>query len=216
MLHPRDGGPSKGNHAGGDAAHSPPAHSPPAPPHPGQSPAGQPPAGDRDWVRVAVRRYERPLVAYATHLTGRLDAARDVVQETFVRLCGANRGDVEPRLAQWLFTVTRNGAIDHRRKQWRMRLTDDDAVNGLAAGQCSPDEAAERDDALTAVLDAVDALPPVQQEVVRLKFQHGLSYKEIGAVMNLTATNVGFILHTALKAVRAQLDDAKRRKQAGA
>lgn len=207
MLHPRDGGPSKGNHAGADAA--PPSQAPPHPP-------AQPPPGDRDWVRVAVRRYERPLVAYATHLTGRLDAARDVVQETFVRLCGANRGDVEHRLAQWLFTVTRNGAIDHRRKQWRMRLTDDDAVDALAAGQCSPDEAAERDDALTAVLDAVDALPPVQQEVVRLKFQHGLSYKEIGAVMNLTATNVGFILHTALKAVRAQLDEAKRRKQAGA
>jgi RNA polymerase sigma-70 factor (ECF subfamily) len=43
---------------------------------------------------------------------------------------------------------------------------------------------------------------------VRLKFQHGLSYKEIGAVLNLTATNVGFILHTALKAVRARLDDS--------
>ena len=164
---------------------------------------------DREWVRAAVRRYERPLVAYAAHLTGRLEQARDVVQETFVRLCGADRQDVEPRLAAWLFAVTRNGAIDLRRKERRMRLVEDDEPFGaLVAGQTPPDLAAERGDALSAVLDAISTLPPVQQEAVRLKFQHGLSYKEIGAVLNLTATNVGFILHTALKAVRARLDDS--------
>jgi RNA polymerase sigma-70 factor (ECF subfamily) len=163
---------------------------------------------DREWVRAAVRRYERPLVAYAAHLTGNLDQARDVVQETFVRLCGADRAEVEPRLAAWLFTVTRNGAIDLRRKQKRMRLVEDDEpFAAMVAGQTPPDLVAERGDSLSAVLDAIATLPPVQQEAVRLKFQHGLSYKEIGAVLNLTATNVGFILHTALKAVRARLDD---------
>jgi RNA polymerase sigma-70 factor (ECF subfamily) len=45
----------------------------------------------------------------------------------------------------------------------------------------------------------------VQQEAVRLKFQHGLSYKEIASVLDLTVTNVGFILHTALKTLRARL-----------
>ena len=38
-----------------------------------------PPGTDREWVLAAVRRYERPLIAYATHLTGRLETARDVV-----------------------------------------------------------------------------------------------------------------------------------------
>jgi RNA polymerase sigma-70 factor (ECF subfamily) len=183
--------------------------------HPdGPSPDGPDEAGrapreaEREWVRAAVRRYERPLVAYAAHLTGSLDQARDVVQETFVRLCSADRPDVETRLAAWLFAVTRNGAIDLRRKQRRMRLVEDDEPFAtLVAGQASPELAAERGDSLSAIHDAISTLPPVQQEAVRLKFQHGLSYKEIGAVLNLTATNVGFILHTALKAVRARLDD---------
>jgi len=171
--------------------------------------ARAPREADREWVRAAVRRYERPLVAYAAHLTGSLDQARDVVQETFVRLCSADRPDVGTRLAAWLFAVTRNGAIDLRRKQRRMRLVEDDEPFAtLVAGQSSPDLAAERGDSLSAILDAISTLPPVQQEAVRLKFQHGLSYKEIGAVLNLTATNVGFILHTALKAVRTRLDDS--------
>lgn len=169
------------------------------------APGASPP--HHEWVRSAVRHYERPLVAYAAHLTGRLDAARDVVQETFVRLCAADRSDVEPRLAAWLFTVTRNGAIDHRRKERRMRLTQDDPVDVIPADEAAPDDAAERDDALSAVLKALAQLPAVQQEAVRLKFQHGLSYKEIGAVLNLAPTNVGFILHTALKTLRTQFNE---------
>jgi RNA polymerase sigma-70 factor (ECF subfamily) len=70
----------------------------------------------------------------------------------------------------------------------------------FAADRESPTDAAERVDAYGRVVEAMAGLPPRQQEVVRLKFQHGLSYKEIGQVMNLTATNVGFILHTAIKA----------------
>jgi RNA polymerase sigma-70 factor (ECF subfamily) len=179
----------------------------PTPPGPPNTPRA-PTEADREWLRASVRRYERPLVAYAAHLTGGLESARDVVQETFVRLCAAQRADVEPRLAAWLFAVTRNGAIDHRRKQRRMRLVEDDEpFAGLVAGQNPPDLAAERGDSLSAILDTLSTLPPVQQEAVRLKFQHGLSYKEIAAVLNLTATNVGFILHTALKAVRSRLDD---------
>lgn len=172
-------------------------------------------SANREWVRAAVRRYERPLVAYAAHLAGGIETARDVVQETFVRLCGADRADVEPRLAAWLFTVTRNGCIDQRRKERRMRLIQDEPSETFASNGESPDHAAERRDSLSAVLQALGALPPVQQEVVRLKFQHGLSYKEIGAVLNLTATNVGFILHGALKTLRAHLNEtpAARRKK---
>ena len=162
---------------------------------------------DRHWVRAAVERFERPLVAYAADLTGRLDVAREVVQETFVRLCSAERESVEPRLAPWLFTVCRNLATDHRRKERRMSLLDHDRTETVASPAPAPGDAAEREDTVSAVLKCLASLPPVQQEAIRLKFQHGLSYKEIGAVMNLTVTNVGFILHTGLKTIRTQLAD---------
>jgi RNA polymerase sigma-70 factor (ECF subfamily) len=80
-------------------------------------------------------------------------------------------------------------------------------MDTLAANASSPGEAAEFGDSVSAVLSAMAGLPPVQQEAVRLKFQHGLSYKEIAAVLNLTVTNVGFILHTALKALRERLKE---------
>jgi RNA polymerase sigma-70 factor (ECF subfamily) len=169
------------------------------------------PVDDRGWVCAAVERHERSLVAYALHLTGHADAARDVVQETFARLLAAERAEVEPRLAQWLFTVARNLAVDRKRKERRMSLLDDTPAHVYASRSPAPADAAERSDSLSAVLESLATLPPVQQEVVRLKFQGGLSYREIGDVLDLSATNVGFILHTALKAVRARLAEKDRK-----
>jgi RNA polymerase sigma-70 factor (ECF subfamily) len=50
----------------------------------------------------------------------------------------------------------------------------------------------------------IDRLPPNQQEVVRLKFQHGFSYKEISRITELTVTNVGFLIHAAVTRMRAE------------
>ena len=179
----------------------------------GQATAATLPAAERDWVRRALDRYERALVSYAAHLAGDVERARDVVQETFVRLCGANQKDVEPRLAQWLFTVTRNLAIDCRRKERRMRLVNElepERVRTTNEAAADPALAAERVDSVSLVLRTLADLPPVQQDVIRLKFQHGLSYREIGEVLNLTATNVGFLIHTGIKTLRNRLanDDA--------
>ena len=47
------------------------------------------------------------------------------------------------------------------------------------------------------VMQALATLPENQQEVIRLRFQEGLSYKDIAAVTELTVTNVGYLIHTA-------------------
>ena len=55
------------------------------------------------------------------------------------------------------------------------------------------------------LLKQIARLPDRQQEVLRLKFNAGLSYKEIAEVTGLTSTNVGFILHTAISKLRQRL-----------
>jgi RNA polymerase sigma-70 factor (ECF subfamily) len=51
----------------------------------------------------------------------------------------------------------------------------------------------------------VDGLPDNQQEVVRLKFQNGLSYREISCITKLSVSNVGYLIHTAIQKIRAEL-----------
>jgi RNA polymerase sigma-70 factor (ECF subfamily) len=40
---------------------------------------------------------------------------------------------------------------------------------------------------------------------VRLKFQAGLSYREISRVTELSVSNVGYLIHTAIRTLRRQL-----------
>lgn len=132
-----------------------------------------------------------------------------MVQEVFLRLCRANRGEVEPHLAQWLFTVCRRLVIDGRRKDGRMTQLSLQSAEPWS-GDVGPVAAAEQADSLGRAVDLMSTLPPNQQEVLRLKFQHGLSYREIAGVTGLTETNVGFLIHTGLKTLRHRMAPAER------
>lgn len=163
-------------------------------------------------VRSAVERFEQPLMSYARHvLGGDLERARDVVQETFLRLIGQDPDKVAPHLTEWLYTVCRNLAIDVRRKERRMERLSDAEADSAASDFPNPGARAENDDALSHVLRSLKQLPRNQQECIRLKFQNGLSYKEISQVTGLTVTNVGFLIHTGLKTLRLRLVAEKKK-----
>jgi RNA polymerase sigma factor (sigma-70 family) len=158
-----------------------------------------------DWVHAALRQYEGPLTRYAAQITGDVERARDVVQDTFLKLCAEEPEKLAGRVPEWLYTVCRNRALDVQRKERRMTTLDNAAMETIASREPAPDAAAETRDSAGQVRRMLAALPPNQQEVVRLKFQNGLSYQEISRVTSLTVTNVGFLLHTALKTIRQQM-----------
>jgi RNA polymerase sigma-70 factor (ECF subfamily) len=158
-------------------------------------------------------QFERPLVGYAAHLLGGdAERARDVVQEAFFRLCAEPRQRVEPHLREWLYAVCRNLAFDIRRKERRMQPMTEAQAEGFVSLEEDPTEIVQREDASTHVAAALQSLSANQQEVVRLKFQHGLSYKQISDVTKLSVTNVGFLLHTAMKTLRHKLGETAEAK----
>ncbi len=165
----------------------------------------QDPSEHGRWIRSVVDRYEGKLVRYAAQIVGDADRGRDVVQDAFLRLCRQERAKVDGHLAEWLFTVCRNRAIDVKRKEERMRpLT----ANQAAVQQSSqPDQATvvERRDCVERIHALLEGLPDNQQEVVRLKFQAGLSYRQISRVTQLSISNVGYLIHTAIHKLREQL-----------
>jgi RNA polymerase sigma-70 factor (ECF subfamily) len=144
------------------------------------------------WVLDAVARYERSLILYASRLLGDAERARDVVQDTFLKLCGQRREDLRERLAEWLGRMSRLG---------------DDQVSTCTSPEPDPAESAERRESAALVLDYLDGLPDNQREVIRLKFQNGFSYREISRISGHSISNVGFLIHTGLKTLRKRLAD---------
>jgi RNA polymerase sigma factor (sigma-70 family) len=173
--------------------------------HPGRRMIPPEPSANGHWIHTAVDQYEGPLVRYAARLTGSVETARDVVQETFLRLCRAERNEVEPHLAQWLFTVCRNHAIEVTRKETRMKTLNEDTAGETRSAEPCQTGAIEARETVGQLLQLLASLPANQQEVVRLKFQNGLSYREISEVTQLSVTNVGYLLHTAIQTLRRKM-----------
>ena len=121
-------------------------------------------------MQILLRRFEIPLLQFATRITGDRERARDVVQETFVKF--HNNGAFQnPEPATWLFTVCRNGALNVCRKERRMQYLDEGLIEAREAEQPMPFERLEQQEAAGFLLRIVATLPPRQQEVIQLNFK---------------------------------------------
>jgi RNA polymerase sigma factor (sigma-70 family) len=162
-----------------------------------------------EWIRAAMDGYQGRLIRFAARITGDVESARDVVQDTFLRLCRTDVEFVGDHLAAWLFRVCRNRALDVRKKERPLR-----SLEGAEAPTEGPDldphERLERTEEVRRVLAAVEGLTPAQQEILRLRFQEELSYKEIALVTAQSVSNVGFLIHTAMKQLRQELKAKER------
>lgn len=162
-------------------------------------------AAHRRWINEALAQYESRLVRYAARFTGNVELARDVVQDAFVKLCKEDRAKLDGHVAAWLYTVCRNRALDVMKKEGRMEALRQERAEAQADPAPGPQIRAARREEHALVLEVLATLPPNQQEAFRLKFEHGLSYREIGRVMNMPLSTVSYTITQALTAIRTRL-----------
>lgn len=151
---------------------------------------------------AALERYERPLIRYALNFTGDLEEARDVVQDTFLRLSQQPRLPEAERLAPWLFTVCKNRALDYQRKHARLVVTEVAVLDQQTSEAAWPGAAMETRENAAALRSLIEQLPARQREAVTLKFIAGLDYKEMSQVMKTSIGNVGYLIHHGVQALR--------------
>ncbi|MCB9903829.1 MAG: sigma-70 family RNA polymerase sigma factor [Planctomycetes bacterium] len=158
-----------------------------------------------DWIHEALALYERPLLFYAARFCHDRERARDVVQETFLRLCRQRREAVEERLREWLFTVCRNCALDVARKEGRVNALTEEQERRRGSEPDSATRDVDVRDSVDHVLERMKALPDNQREALQLKFQHGLSYKEIARVTETSIGTVSWLIHAGLASLRERM-----------
>jgi RNA polymerase sigma-70 factor (ECF subfamily) len=152
---------------------------------------------------------ESPLLIYAQRVLGDVSVAEDVVQEAFMRLHPQFQQVRAPQ--PWLFRTVHNLAVDHQRRARKFVVLDANNQEEARAGadpcdsQPVPDEQIARSENIGLVRLVLETLDARSREVIRLRFHEDLSYNEIGERTGLTAGNVGYILHHALKAMAIEL-----------
>jgi len=134
-------------------------------------------------------------------LLGDEDAALDVVQHAFLRLCEQSPERLQDREAQWLFTVCRNRAVDLLRRRRRATTPGDGTLTGCVGKEPDPAAAVEQDDLCRCLSGLIDELPPKQREAVGL-WSEGFSYRQVAEILGQSEGNVRVLVHRALKYLR--------------
>jgi RNA polymerase sigma-70 factor (ECF subfamily) len=152
---------------------------------------------------------ESPLLGYALRFVGEPGAAEDLVQEAFMKLHAQFDAVREPR--KWLYRTVHNLALNNRRAADKIVPLEQPSEDGASTTQDTadpqplPDEQIARWEGIGLVRLSVEMLDERSRELVRLKFNEGLSYKEIAARTGLSVGNVGYVLHHAIKAIATEL-----------
>ena len=151
------------------------------------------PVEELHWFDTEVRPCEPALRAYLQKRFPALSDHDDLVQEAYVRLLCARREGRLTSAKAFLFTVTRNLAIDMFRRRRRTATHEpiSDVINQPALEEPIDFVAAsEHQRRLDVLLEAVVSLPERCRMVMMLRHLDGLSYKEIADRLGISANTV--------------------------
>ncbi len=165
--------------------------------------------GDIQGYNSLVKRYERPLLVFIFKTIRDDFDAKDVLQETFVRLHRSlDKLKEDKSLKSWLYTTANNLSIDYLRKRKPGKVTamdhQDTTFQALAdasdiEGPQRPDDKMSETVMQEKILEAIETLPKQQRMAMTLRSVKGFSLREIADVMNSTEQTVGTTLFAARK-----------------
>ncbi len=174
---------------------------------PGEAHASMP---QWDSIEQVFAALESPLLAYARRLLGDFGVAEEIVQEAFMKLHAQFQNVLAPQ--PWLYRTVHNLAVDHQRRAGRMVLMshlgrdEDSPLLEASDSQPLPDEQIARWEGIGLVRLVLETLDDRSRELIRLRFNEDLSYKQIAERLQITVGHVGYLLHHALKAMAAELE----------
>ena len=169
---------------------------------------------DVDSLGVFLGRYEGPLLRFVANFLRDESAAQDIVQETFLRVAKKPSKLLDVSSCHnWLLKIARNLSIDHLRRLARSRkhsrALEYEAARSAAAAVPSIDRL-EKSERIVRVRSEIDRLRPRLRMVMLLKVQEGKSYREMAEITGLTTTNVGYLIHQAMKTLKVRLEGLRK------
>ena len=159
-------------------------------------------AGDASALGTVWEIASRRVYGLALWRTGRVDDARDVMQDVFVRL--ASRRTELAAVAEpgaWLLAVAHNAATDAARRRARRPTEPLENAAHVAAPGAGPESAA----AAARMSQALSRLPSSQREAVLLHHVAGCSFREIAAITGVPAFTAASRCRLALARLRRLL-----------
>lgn len=170
--------------------------------------------GSEKALATLVDRHLTNAYNFALKLVNDSQAANDITQEAFVKawknIRGFRRGS---SFQTWLFTITRNVAIDWLRKRKELVFSAFENERGenmltetLADNGPLPDELLARAEDARFVGMLLEELDPMYQDVLKLRYSSNMTFEEIGEILKRPLHTVKSQHRRALIALRRSLE----------
>jgi len=160
-------------------------------------------AGDRDAQEALVRRHLGEVFDLAWRIIGDRDVAQDAAQEAIISALGALhrfRGDASFRT--WLLRITVNAAKTQFRRQSRRREVKLNLAADVRTEELDPAAETMLRAEAGRVAGLLGQLPPKQRMAVVLRVNRGLSYAEVGEILDCSEGAARVNYHLGVKRLR--------------
>ena len=155
--------------------------------------------GDKQAFSLLYERYSTSVLSYLYRMLGNVEDVESIGQEVFLRAFRfAPTYRYPQKFSTWLFTITRNLAINQSRRKRRSPVRNVTELNleGMdvsgdpyqVAGAATDD--VEKKEEIARVLKALDDLPTDQKEVIVLGVFQDLSYAQMEAITGTKAVTL--------------------------
>ena len=177
-------------------------------------------AGDRLAFEELVRRYDREVLRLALNLVHRSEDARDIYQESFLRVYrNLHRFRFECSFYTWLYRIVTNVALDHLRRRSSRREDQAPAseeFDGTSRdffdrqpelrAAANPEKRLLGQELGQQIQEAMKRLSPRERMVFEMKHYQGLRLRAIGDLLGTSEETAKNSLFRATRKLRASLD----------
>lgn len=156
-------------------------------------------SGDEEAFGVIFHKYHHQLGRFIFRVTENREMAEDITQEAFTKVWILRESlDDVTNFRNWLFTISKNQALNALRQQAKRFLSLEDFTAELA----STEDPEVFDPELIALAgNAVENLPPQQKKVYLLSRHEGMTYEQIALQMNISHETVKYYMKLALASI---------------
>ena len=152
-----------------------------------------------------IQTHESELIRYGFYFVKNIEVARDMAQDSFLKLWQQDIEQIKNYSKAWLFRVCRNRCLDYLKKEKPMVSIVSIGSKQEMQVEDQTSKNLEAEQTKNHLHQQIAKLSDKYQEVIRLKFQNEMSYKQIAEVTGSSVSHVGVLLHEGIKSLRKNM-----------
>ena len=164
--------------------------------------------GDDSGFVEIIKDHMDGLTLYLNGIVRNIHTAEDLTEETFVKIATRKpRFNGKSSFKTWLYTIGRNVALDHMRRESRYGCFALEATPQQLRDEMDLERAYIQEDQKRILRRTMNRLKPEYRQVLWLVYFEGFSCKEVAVIMKKSSHNVEVLVSRARQALKTKLNE---------